>query len=202
MTKKYFFLFLSLFVLFAFNACTVTTLKNSCSVIFYLEDGITVYEQTTVNKGEELKLPQNHPRDVTNQEEFIGWGVWDGTQFSAEAYDFTAIDAKKVFSDMKFIALFREVETQGNKCSIVFYLEDGVTEYERITINKEEEFNVPQNEPRDESNQREFIGWGVWDGTQFSAEAYDFTANDARKALSDMKFRALFSEKLYTPVCR
>ena len=109
-------LFITLIFVFAtaFFACgnvAVTNDNNETveepvkySVIFYAPDGSTIFDEQTVNDGEDFVLPiDNNGRTIS------GYYTWEGESWSADYVplaDFDKPDAKKVTHDLQFKAQY------------------------------------------------------------------------------------------------
>ena len=90
------------------GVCSVCGATEQLSVVFYLEDGETVYYAALVNFGDSVLLPTEDPKDQTKRKDFLGWGKKEGDVFSETAYEFAngGTTLENVRENMEFRALF------------------------------------------------------------------------------------------------
>ena len=92
-------------------------------------------------------------------------------------------------------------EVQGDKYyTVIFYKEDGVTEYFSVTVTENGTFVFPDDHPLDSTKRREFLGWGIFNGESFEETPYDITVDGADIVTGHLKFKALYGDYLYTPI--
>ena len=92
-----------------------------------------------------------------------------------------------------------EVQEDKNY-TVIFYKEDGVTEYFSVTVTENGTFVFPDDHPLDSTKRREFLGWGIFNGESFEETPYDITVDGADIVTGHLKFKALYGDYLYTPI--